>query len=155
MPDDARQRLAVEQGRLVDALTRRADTPPGFDPARIDLTATTLASKRAKTVAKLWPALAEAMGDQFLVQLKMFAAVHPSHPAGPISDAFAFAKWLDGHGLLPRRVAADFLIAQLRNGPPIGLRIRRGERRLFIGLRLPGLGVRWIAIPWRAELFAR
>ena len=149
MSDDARERLAADQARLVDALTGRSEPPVDFDAARVELLGQTLASKRAKTVARAWLVLAESLGDDFAARFNAFAQTVSPHEAGPGADGFAFANWLDSQGLLPRRAAAEYLVARLWRGLPMGLRLRRGEGRLFLGVRLPFLGVRLFSVPWR------
>lgn len=150
MPADARATLAADQGRLVAALSGRADVPPGFDRARVRLAAQTLLAKRRKGVAYTWPRLAQLLGDRFGEHFLAFAAESSPHPAGPAADGLAFARWLDGHGSLPDAIAPDFIRGQLCYGRRfIGLASFRAGNRLWLGIRLPAGGVRVLSVPWR------
>jgi hypothetical protein len=142
VPDETRERLAAGQTALIDALAGYAVPPPGFDVSRVELAGQTLLSKRAKSIAKLWPNLAIALEADFSSLFNEFALHHPVDPNGPASEAFAFARWLDARRSLPPSASAEFVEAQLRRGPPIALRMRRSDGGFIVGVRLPLLGSR-------------
>ena len=156
MSDDARQRLAHAQAQLLGALVAGTDTPAGFDTERLAAAAASLASKRARAVARAWPRLVSAMGDEFAARFASYARVHPLTQAGPLADGRAFVDWLARAGLLSdegRREAFAF-DARYRVGKD-GLAYRRGPllrflrlkeaRRLIVVIRLPFVGERWLS----------
>ena len=147
MSDDARERLAADQARLVAALSGRAVAPDGFDAGRVDLAARTLVAKRAKSVARAWPALSASLGTRFVAEFETFAAASPTHPDGPAADGFAFARWLDARHALPADAVPELMLARLwRRRLPAGLLVRRRPRGLLVGVRLPLPGVRLFGI---------
>ena len=87
-----RERLAAEQAALVRALVDGGPVPAGFDPDRVQATAAALARKRAREVARAWPALAAELGDDFTARFLADAARRPP-PArgGALADGLAFA----------------------------------------------------------------
>src|SRR5271157_456589 len=71
---EARERLAIQQAALLRALADRAAPPDGFDPTRLRATADALARKRARGVARTWPALAGALSDRLGPLFAAYAA---------------------------------------------------------------------------------
>ena len=74
---EARDRLAAGQAALVRALVGGGPVPGGFDPGRVRATSTALARKRAREVARAWPALAAELGEDFTGEFLAYAAGRP------------------------------------------------------------------------------
>jgi hypothetical protein len=140
---------------LVQVLTRRASIPDDFDASRIQAAADALARKRARAVARAWPALQRALGPCFLIRFAAFAAT-ASIPrlGGPLADGRAFARYLALRGELPdegrlEAMAVDLRYATVRAGltprrlPAV--RIGWFPRRygLVVAVRVPWLGEYW------------
>lgn len=142
MPADARDDLAARQSRLVEALTGGAPPPEGFDPARVQTAARALAAKRARSVAKAWPRLADTMGDQFAIQFAAYAG-ESRLPLGaePHDDGRAFACWLGRRGLLPDSARLDLAADAVGRGFPLRVLFLRHARRPALVWRIPGRGV--------------
>lgn len=144
------------QAELVRALVEGAAAPADFDRQRLTAAAETLWLKRARTVARVWPQLAGAMGDAFTVSFADYGRTNPLPPdANPLVDGRAFASWLERAGLLTDEgrleafafdacylIRRDRLIR--RRGPLLRLLRLKAMRRLIIFVRLPGLGERWL-----------
>ncbi len=155
---EERARLAAAQAELVRALVADGPAPAGFDAARLALAARSLANKRRQEAAHAWPALARCLGDDFAERFSAFARA-TALPArgGPLADGRAFAATLPARLLddearlevlttdLPHRRARDGLVP--RRGPALRWAWLPGARRLVLGVRLPGLGVRLLALP--------
>jgi hypothetical protein len=155
MSDTARQRLAFEQARLLGALTAGAAAPAGFDHERVAAAAESLLSKRAGTVARVWPRLAQAMKGEFAASFASYARAHPL--AGEYSaliDGRAFIEWLAREGRLndEGRVEAFAFDARYRisggritprRGPFLRARRLNETRRLLVVIRLPLVVERW------------
>lgn len=145
----ARARLAARQAALVQALTGGSELPAGFDAARVARAARSLVNKRRAEVARIWPALAAALGNPYAERFQAFAATTPPPDrGGPLADGWAFAttlrpdEWTDA----ARR---ELLAVDLHfRWTGTGLVRRRGfalrwvrlpqSRRLLVRLRLPG-----------------
>ena len=155
MSDGARRRLAFEQARLLGALTTGAAAPAGFDRERVAAATESLSSKRARAVARAWPRLARAMGDEFAVSFANYACAHPLAGDGsPLVDGRAFIDWLARDGRLSDegRVEAFAFDARYRmsggkvrrrRGPFVRARRLNETRRLLVVIRLPLVGERW------------
>ena len=91
---DVRTRIAEQQAALVAALSMGATAPPDFDAERVQLTARTLRHKRLRTVARTWPKLAEALGEEwFRTTFLEYAQKHPlPSSAMPLADGLAFVR---------------------------------------------------------------
>jgi hypothetical protein len=140
--DDARERLAADQARLVAALSGQAAAPDGFDAGRVELAARTLVAKRMKSVARACPVLAASLGTRFAEEFSAFAATFPAPATAPADDGLAFASWLDDRNVLPTDAIPELMLARLWRRRLPGLLLRRGPRGLLLGVRLPLLGVR-------------
>jgi hypothetical protein len=156
MSEDARQQLAAMQAQLVRALVEGAAAPADFDRERLAAAAESLRSKRAHTVARLWPQLASAMGGAFAMRFADYARAHPlSHDGNALADGRAFVDWLERAGLLSDEgrleafaFDARFQIRKDVITPRRGAWLRVGRfkalRRLIIVIRLPFIGERWL-----------
>jgi hypothetical protein len=103
-------------------------------------------------VARAWPALAAEPGEDFTGRFLAEAARRPP-PArgGALADGLAFAgalartRRLSGNARVERMLAAARLstrpvrLAMTAAGPP---------RRLVVTVRAPGLGERWLSLPF-------
>lgn len=159
MSAEARADLAARQAELVAALTGHGDVPTGFDRVRVEAAAASLARKRRRSVARAWPGMAEALGERFAELFDAYAAQSPLPlQGGPLADGRAFAHWLTAAGQLPEAGKLEALAVDLRYvGHAAGLRLRRSPaleaalldqpRRLVLGMRLPLIGERWLALP--------
>jgi hypothetical protein len=115
-----RERLAGEQAALVRALVGGGPVPGGFDPDRVRATSDALARKRAREVARAWPALAAELGEGLTARFLADAARRPP-PArgGALADGLAFARALARQGRLSgdARVEAMLAAARLSDRP--------------------------------------
>ena len=148
---EARDRLAAGQVALVRALVGGGPVPGGFDPGRVRATSTALARKRAREVARAWPALAAELGEDFTGELLAYAAGRPP-PArgGALADGLAFARTLAGQGRLPGNARVEALLAAARLSPSparLAATLAGPPRRLVVTVRLPGLGDRCLSLP--------
>lgn len=159
MSAEARTRLAAMQAELVSALSGRAAPPAGFDADRVQATAAALASKRRHAVARAWPGLAEALGQQFVERFDGFAATTPMpHMGGPLADGRMFLRWLAVRGDTPEACRLQAFAVDLRclattaglvprRGPMLKIVRLRQPRRLVMAMRLPGLREFWLSVP--------
>ena len=148
---EARDRLAAGQAALVRALVGGGPVPGGFDPGRVRATSTALARKRAREVARAWPALAAELGEDFTGEFLAYAAGRPL-PArgGALADGLAFADGLAGRGRLPGNARVERLLARARLSPSparLAATLATPPRRLVIVIRLPALGDRCLTLP--------
>ena len=148
---EARDRLAAGQAALVRALVGGGPVPGGFDPGRVRATSTALARKRAREVARAWPALAAELGEDFTGEFLAYAAGRPP-PArgGALADGLAFARALAVQGRLPGEARVERLLARARLSPSparLAATLAGPPRRLVVVLRLPGLGDRCLSLP--------
>jgi hypothetical protein len=148
----AAEQLGAQQAALVRALVAGAAVPAGFDPERVAATATALARKRAREVARQWPALAYQLGEDFGSRFGAYAAANPRPAGGALADGLAFARTLARAGQLAGEARAERLIAQARlaRGAFAGAILVGGGgsfRRLVAVVRAPLLGERWVHVP--------
>ncbi len=88
-----RESYRRRQEAFLGALSAGASPPAGFDVARLDATAAALARKRARLVARAWPAL--ALGPAFMARFVAWARTHPLGAAdSPLSDGLTFVRTL-------------------------------------------------------------
>lgn len=138
------------------ALVAGGPVPDGFDPARVCATREALARKRARQVAKAWPAL--ALDPRFTERFLSYATGSPPPPAGgALADGLAFADRLASAGQLGGDARVEWLTARSLLQPRRGYRPRRGlfcgaviarpPRRLVVLVRAPRLGERWMSVP--------
>jgi hypothetical protein len=166
---EARRRLGEQQAALMHALVEQGPVPAGFTPDRLHLAARSLVSKRREAVARVWPALAQALGGRFRERFNAFAiATSPPTEGGPLADGLAFARTLRRQEFSDE-ARLEVLRVDLRyRWCGSGLVRRRGftlrsawlpgERRWVVGVRLPWLGVRLLRVPfgwWRVRRHGR
>ncbi len=147
--DEEREQLAEEQARLVAALTGVADAPAGFDGDAVGLAARSLINKRCAAVGKTWPAMAEALGEQFKRLFEMYARLHAAPEKGAVEDGWRFAEHLLAARQLPDEGRVQLALHRVARGHVGMTTIRMGGRaRLAIAFRLPWGRARWFEIPW-------
>lgn len=156
MSDDARQQLALTQAQLLGALVAGTDAPAGFDAEHLTAAAESLVSKRACAVARVWPRLACAIGDEFAARFASYARAHPlTHDGSPLADGRGFVAWLERAGRMTDegrleafafdaryRVGKDRLA--YRRGPLLRFLRLKETRRLIVFIRLPFIGEHWL-----------
>ncbi|MEU8887562.1 DUF692 domain-containing protein [Streptomyces sp. NPDC048442] len=102
-PEAARQRLALSQTALLDALVGAGPVPEGFDGQRLRVQARALTAKRADIVAKVAPELpqilAAAPGAGYRPAFFSYAKTRPLR-AGYRRDALDFAEHALVHATL-------------------------------------------------------
>jgi hypothetical protein len=147
----ARERLAAQQAALVRALVDGGPPPVGFDPARLRATAAALARKRAREVARAWPALAADLGDDFGARFLADAAHRPPPAAGgALADGLAFARAVARERRLSGDARVERLVARARlsrRRARLAVAVGGPPRRLVLTVRSPGLGERWLSLP--------
>lgn len=146
-PDHGRAAYAQRQAALLDALLRGGGYADGFAAHKADAAGRSLRRKRARAVARAWPALAVALGDALEARFDEFERTPRAPRSGdPLRDGLSFARWLRRRGARPGDdVRAEMLLARAalaRHGAFLGAAwLRRPSRRLLVVLRLPGTGV--------------
>lgn len=144
MPD--RSAYAERQARLLDALLRGDDFPPGFVAARAEAAGSALRRKRGRAVAHVWPALALCLGDTFTAHFDAFDRGAGATASGaPLPDGLAFARWLEAAGVaLGDDVRVEILLGRAalrRHGVWVRLAfLREPYPRLLVVGRLPFAG---------------
>jgi hypothetical protein len=138
---------AARQAQLLGALLRGGDYPAGFAAAQADTAGLSLRRKRARAVARAWPALALELRDALRPRFDAFAREQAGAAVAgdPLRDGLAFARWLGGTAPLGDDARVEVLLARAtlrRRGLFVGLaRLRRPYARLLVVARLPGGGV--------------
>ena len=146
MTDSDRDNLAAAQAKLVAALTEGEDSPAGFDEKRVRLTARTLLTKRHQAIAKTWPALVDALVDEFKAMFAEYAQSRPMPAEGHAADGRAFAEYLLATRRLPDAGCIVLVVARARTGWPMRLMRLRQKRRWVVAIRIWGR-VRWFRLP--------
>ena len=164
MPAD-RAGYEARQAALLSALQRRAADPPGFDVGDLEAASLSLLRKRARVVAASWPALTNALGDQFVPEFARYIRTSPIQAADDgLADGFAFASslsadMLDDHARTEMLLAGGWL--RIHDRAPVprrgvsirALRLREPSRVLII-LHLPILGRRHLTVALRRSQYA-
>jgi hypothetical protein len=97
--------LAERQAALVAALTAGAAVPPGFDDRLIEVARVALLRKRAGEVARQWPELVRASGDQWWAQWSAWATTRPTQ--GSLRDGWDLARELVARRELPAAAGVE------------------------------------------------
>jgi hypothetical protein len=137
-----RSGYAARQARLLDALLRGDDYPAGFAAAQADAAGRALRRKRARAVARAWPALTLDLGDASGTRFDAFARGTRAPASGdPLRDGLAFVRWLEHDTRLGDDARAELLLARAalrRRGVFVAAAwLRRPCRRLLVAVRLP------------------
>jgi hypothetical protein len=156
MTAEPRARLAARQAELISALF---GGPPaqGLDQRMVTAASVALAQKRARAVARAWPALARGLGADFTGRFTAYARATPPPGPGALADGLAFSRALArGHNLpdeaLIERMLATTRVRLRRNrltarhGPRLAAAITAQPRRLVIIISLPPIGARFLIL---------
>jgi len=149
---DPRARLAARQAELITALYG-GPPAPGLDPRMVRATSAALASKRARAVARAWPALARGLGADFAGRFTAYARATPPPDAGALADGLAFSRALAPEQHLPDDVLIERMLATTRvkpghnriaaRRPRLTATLTAPPRRLLIVVTLPPIGARF------------
>lgn len=150
MATDARQELAEAQTALLRALVGGAVIPDGFDARQVRAASDALVRKRARLVAKLWPALEGALGATFAPRFAAYAQRHPlPQIGGVLADGLVFVNEALTRGEATDAIRMERLRAQAtlvyrppwvsrRRWPTIQASWLRQSRRLAVVFSFPG-----------------
>jgi hypothetical protein len=151
-PTPHRAHLEAAQAAFLDALQGRAPAPAGFDDDDMSAAAASLLRKRLGMVAREWPALAYALGEDLPQAFARYAQATPPPAAGEgLADGLGFALGLDPRALTGE-ARAEILHARARyavrdgrmvprRGAFLGAAALRHPSRLLLVARVPGLGL--------------
>lgn len=145
--DDPRATHAARHAALLEALLRGDGYPQGFCAVKADAAGRSLRRKRARAVARTWPALGAALGDALAAHFDEFERTDDAPRTGdPLRDGLAFAGWLRRAGAQQGEdVRVEVLLARAalaRGGLFVGVTgLRRPHPRLLVVMRLPRGGV--------------
>jgi hypothetical protein len=156
MTAEPRARLAARQAELISALY---GGPPaeGLDARLVTLTSDSLAHKRARAVARAWPALARALGADLADQFAAFARVTPPPEGGALADGLAFSRVIARKRRLPDDARIEGMLATsrvklrsnglvARRGPRLAAAMTGRPRRLVVIATLPPIGTRVVTL---------
>lgn len=159
MQVEARSKVAAAQEELIRALVSDGAVPPEFDCSRVRAAADALLQKRSKSVARVWPRLADSLGGKFHEQFSRYAEARPVLRDGsPLADGREFARTVSKTAALSDDAIVEVLTFDLRYRV-MGNRVvaRRGvsfcagllkqSHRLIAAVRLPTARERWIKLP--------
>jgi hypothetical protein len=155
MADEARRRLAVQEMELMGALTRVGPAPLGMDSQRVAVTRRQLALKRLRVVARAWPSLRQALGQDFEgVGLEVLADIPIAARHHAVADGLAIvehccdrgqggdaarlallgarANWIVNAGPLRPRTWPWLGVARLRDSGRLAVATRLGRTHLWI-----------------------
>ena len=152
MTAELRARLAARQAELISALYGGL-TAEGLDARLVTLTSDSLAHKRARAVARAWPALARALGAGLADQFAAFALVTPPPQGGALADGLAFSQVIARERRLPDDARIEGMLATsrvklrgnrlvARRGPRLAAAMTGRPRRLVVIATLPPIGTR-------------
>lgn len=117
-----RSSYALAQARLLDFLLRGGDLPSGLDAVKAAAAADALQRKRARSISRTCPALADALGVRFEPLVREYILRTPRPAAGHgLRDGLQFA----------RELAAEVQLTDAARAESLQLRAR--TRRLFLG----------------------
>jgi hypothetical protein len=147
-----RSGYAARQALLLDALLRGDGYPAGFAAAQADAAGRSLRRKRARAVARAWPALTLDLGDVFDTRFDAFARATGAPASGdPLRDGLAFVRRLGHDTRLGDDARAEVLLARAalrRRGLFVAAAcLRRPYRRLLVVVRLPWGGPVHVSVP--------
>ena len=154
-----RAAYAARQSEFVRALVAGGPVPEGVDASRERMLVESLQRKRARAVARSWPALRHGLGAGFDARFATYAlGTPPPADSDAIADGLAFAASLRAEAL-DDQTCREILVARsrfaIRRGraharrmPYIGVMTpRQSERSVLLALRAPALGERVVRLP--------
>lgn len=136
MSHESRQVLARQQEDLVRALKLGEKVPQGFKAESARLAGSSLLNKRARTVAKVWPRLAESLGAQFRSLFREYVAEQAPSVDGAMTDGRLFARWLNRRRKLPDSARIELAHFELRQGIPVRFFRLRESGGIALGFRV-------------------
>lgn len=156
MSADQRATLAARETELVKAL-HGGPTAPGLDAGMIALASTGIVRKRARQVARAFPALARDLGPDYQEAFTAFAGTNPPRDGGALADGLAFAsivereRGLSDDAKIDRMVAAAGVTTRRgrltrRRAPHIRAAVTRHPPGIVIVARSPMLGTRVLSL---------
>ena len=160
-PDPLRRaEYGAEQAALLRSLMTEAPVPAGFDGERALVVRESLRRKRARAVARAWPALAHGLGRRFGVHFAAYAERSP--PIGDldaVADGLGFHDWLRIRTTLDDRARQELLRTRAqyvprgnrtrrRRTPWAGVTRTQASRfRFAFAVFAPGLGATTFVLP--------
>lgn len=112
---DALRRLAEEQQAFLAALVDGAPCPPGFDADAIAVARSSLAHKRSRTAATVWPRLSRCLGARWQASFDAHVSPHPLlRKHGPLDDGWRLAEAGEARGWLDDGAADELASVRLR-----------------------------------------
>lgn len=152
-----REALLDRQLAVVEALTGTRPPPDGFDLRKFHVAADSLFSKRARSVARAWPAIANALGPEFADHFRAYAARFASPPpGGAVADGRQFVAFLKSRKVATAELREATLLFDARYRIRYGrarerriaikVAILRAPIRLVLVIKAPFVGVRILAV---------
>jgi hypothetical protein len=153
-----REALQEQQFAVVEALTKTGRPPDGFNARKFQVAADSLLHKRARSLARAWPALARFLGSEFMDRFRAYASQVTSPPrGGPVVDGRQFAAFLSSRKMATPELREAMLLFDARYRIRSGLaRERRlaikfttlrSPIRLILVIKVPVAGVRIFTVP--------
>ena len=97
------------------ALNDSSQAPSGFDAKRFQAAREQLDAKRLRMMAKVWPSLPKALGDDWRRQSRaVLRGVRRRGGEHALADGFLVAKSLGMQGPLPRELRIQMLLVRVR-----------------------------------------
>ena len=151
MSSDRRARLQAREAELIAALYG-GPAAHGLDGQMVTVAGEALVRKRARAVAKIFPALARGTEPEFFERFAAFARSTPPPDGGALADGLAFgqvmdrARCLTGEARLERKLATAQMKLRRhrlvpRRGPYLAATVAGPPGRLVLIIRLPAVGV--------------
>jgi len=109
--------------------------------ARLDEAARELRARRREAVAKQWPAVAGALGDEYEALFDAYATKADAPTGGTQADARAFLRQLRAKGKLPDQLSVT-LLRNARSIWPMRMARLRERRGVALAVKVPGIGVK-------------
>lgn len=151
--DGPRAEYGARQAALLGALVANADLPPGFDVERAHLARHALVRKRARAVARAWPALVASLGRSFGQSFAVYAQQNPAtRDPDAVADGLGFHRSLCGNERLDERAVRELLGARARYAVRDG---RARPRRMPFVAAARGAGRRWLLVVYVPPLRPR
>lgn len=105
MSNDARATIELEQSNFVKAMLDKKVVPPGFDQKRFSLAKSVLAKKRANSIKKSWPSIAQHLGDDFSCHFQSYVQrVSLPKYQSSLVDGRLFARFLNRRNICSQDV---------------------------------------------------
>jgi hypothetical protein len=153
---DRRAQLAARETELVQAL-HGGPTPPGLDPEMVALARAGIVRKRARQVARAFPALARDLGPGYQDAFNAFADASPPQNGGALADGLALGNLVARERGLSDEAKVERMITiagmttrsgrmQRRRVPYIGAILTRQPPGIVIVAHGPVVGTRVLSL---------